>query len=233
MKIIIRIYTYLLLAYTGWRTFSFMSTQLPDSDTGMIIALLFLLATELGMLIWHEASMNYVTTDIQLFIATSLMWIDFFGATGAGIADMIIRQTLAVDFIIPARFASILVYGLPTAVALNVAGALLFISNDADLQLEGAKRAVKLELITSALKEIKKNKAELSNEMLPDVLNSIMGNEMKQNVKKALPPTTKIITRKNKFKIQTFECAKGHLFEGKSRNKRCPKCGGKPKRVKK
>jgi len=229
---IIRIYTYLLLTYTGWRTYDFMSTQLPDTDTGMIIALLFLLATEIGMIIWHEASMHHVTTDIQLFISTTLMWIDFFGATGAGIADMILRQTVTADFVIPERFATILVYGLPVAVALNVAGALLFISNDADTQLSSAKRSVKLELLTAALKEIRSNKTELSNEMLPEMLSSLLGRgKLKKDVKKTLPAIVK--RRTSTFKIQTFECSKGHVFEGKSRNKRCPDCGGKPKRVRK
>ena len=69
MKWMIRAYSFGLLAYTGWLTYDFVSTQIPTGTTGGFIALLFLLATKIGLLLWHEVSMNHTTTEIQNYIA--------------------------------------------------------------------------------------------------------------------------------------------------------------------
>jgi len=101
MKWIIRGYSIALLMYTGWRTYDFMASQMPTGATGGFIAILFLFATELGLLLWHEVSMNHTTTEIQSHISVGLTWIDFIAATGAGIADMILRSTFADGYNVP------------------------------------------------------------------------------------------------------------------------------------
>ena len=75
MKWIIRLYSLALLAYTGYRTYDFMSSQLP-TDGGNLVALLFLGATELGLLLWHEISMKHTTTDTQHSLSVALTWVD-------------------------------------------------------------------------------------------------------------------------------------------------------------
>ena len=62
MKWIIRAYSLGLLAYTGWRTYHFMSTQLPENGNGAFIALLFLLGSvtvrshliSYALLLWNK-----------------------------------------------------------------------------------------------------------------------------------------------------------------------------------
>ena len=95
MKWMIRIYSFLLLAYTGWRTYDFMAAQLPQDTSSQLLSTLFLFTTEAGLLLWHEISLRHTTTEVQHGLSIGLTWIDFAGSLAAGIADMILRQTFA------------------------------------------------------------------------------------------------------------------------------------------
>lgn len=154
MKWIIRIYTFVLLIYTGWRTIDFLLMQLPDNDMSWWLALVFLFATEIGILIWHEISMSHTTTYTQHYIATGLTWLDFTGSFGAGVADMILRQTMMADYQIPRELAMGLIIGLPLIVAINVAGALMYLANDADLQRIRTRKFLEFEADKQAMQEI-------------------------------------------------------------------------------
>jgi len=167
MKWIIRLYALVLLGYTGWRTYDFMSQSLPANSTGQILSILFLFATEAGLLIWHETSLRSTTSE-QETIAVSLTWLDFTGSLGAGIADMILRQSLT-TMVIPPWLTMSLIYGLPITVALNVAGALLFISNDAETQISKAKAHLRFDITKQALKELSDNSAQIAEKMKPAI----------------------------------------------------------------
>ena len=174
MKWIVRIYTLVLLLYTGWRTVDFLLHQLPDTELSWWLAIVFLFATEIGILIWHEISLTHTTTYTQHYIATGLTWLDFTGSFGAGVADMILRQTMMADYKIPPAFALGLIIGLPLIVAINVAGALVFQSNDADLVRLRARKFLEFEadqqatqeLMVSRRKLVANKKRELMNELL-------------------------------------------------------------------
>src|SRR5512146_1845823 len=101
MKWIIRIYSVVLLGYTGWRTFDFISSQLPKNDISFWLSIAFLFCTEAGLLIWHELHLKHTTTEEQENIARWMTWIDFIGSLTAGIADMILRQTLVQGYQVP------------------------------------------------------------------------------------------------------------------------------------
>lgn len=169
MRWIIRGYAMVLLAYTGWRTYDFMINQLPDGDASSWLALLFLFATEAGLILWHEVSMSHSTTREQQAIATTLTWVDLLGSLAAGIADMILRQTLREGYAIPPTLLTFLIYGLPVIVALNVAGALLFLSNDAELQVDRAKKQLRFEITRQALRELRDNQGSIAEGMKKDI----------------------------------------------------------------
>lgn len=162
MRWIVRMYVFILLAYTGWRTYDFMINQLPVGDTSYWLAILFLFATEAGLALWHEVSMSHVTTKEQEEISVALTWIDFVGSLAAGIADMILRQTIASNYQIPTTLVGFLIYGLPAIVALNVAGGLMYLSNDAELQLTRAKKQLRFEITRQAIAELRDRKAAIA-----------------------------------------------------------------------
>lgn len=169
MKWIVRFYSFILLAYTGWRTYDFMSRQLPSGYSSMVLSILFLFATEAGLLLWHEVSLSHSTTIEQQQISTGLTWLDFIGSLGAGIADMIIRQTLISDYQIPPLLITALIYGLPATVAANVAGALMYLSHDAEKQIDRAKNQLRFEVTRQAIKELRDNTGSIAETMKKDI----------------------------------------------------------------
>lgn len=188
MKWLIRFYAFGLLAYTGFRTYSFIQSQLPTSESGTFIALLFLLATEIGLLLWHEVSMHHTTTEIQSHIATGLTWIDFIAATGAGIADMILRQNFAAGYQLPPLLIILLLYGLPIVVALNVAGVLLFLSNDSDTVIEREKSKLRHEIHKQVLKDLSESRgtvaASLKKTIATQLREEVTGNTLRTYVRR-------------------------------------------------
>jgi hypothetical protein len=174
MKWIIRFYGICLLIYTGMRTFWFIRDQLPTGDASTILALVFLLATELGMLLWHEMSLRHTTTEVQQNIATVMTWLDFAGSTLAGTADMIIRQHFLTGYQLPGWLGLVVLYGLPCLMAVNVASTLIYTSNDSDALLERADRRLEheenrleIEARRQALRELHANRAAIAERLQP------------------------------------------------------------------
>lgn len=165
MRWLIRIYAFILLGYAGWRTYDFLLHSLPAGETGYLLALLFLFATEAGLILWHEVSIRHTSTQEQHYIATALTWVDFAGSLSAGTADMILRQTFVQGYTIPSILVTVLIYGLPLVVALNVAGVLIYLANDNELQIDRAKRELKFEITRQALRELADNKSAIAEQM--------------------------------------------------------------------
>lgn len=183
MKWIIRLYSLVLLAYTGWRTWDFINQQLPDNETGFYLAILFLFATEIGLVIWHEASLGHTTTYTQHGIATALTWVDFAGSLGAGLADMIIRQTIS-DYQVPEWLALALIFGLPAIVALNVAGAILYMQNDAESVEDRAERFLAFEATKQAIKDLDRNRSQLANARKAEIYQDITGKAFRRTARR-------------------------------------------------
>lgn len=163
MKWVIRGYSFILLGYTGWRTFDFMSSQLPKDDLSFWLSIVFLFATEIGLLIWHEQALSHVTTETQEGIAKWMTGLDFIGSTAAGVADMILRQTLVENYVIPAWLVQFLIYGLPLIVAANVGAVLLYLWFDGRSWLEREKRQTMFEITRTAINELKKDRKEIAH----------------------------------------------------------------------
>lgn len=173
MRWIVRVYTLVLLVYTGWRTYDFMMHQLPAGDLSFWLAILFLFATEARLAIWHEVSISHTSTYTQHYVAVSLTWLDFAGSLSAGVADMILRQTFYDGYQVPSLLATGLIYGLPLLVAINVAGALVYLANDAEQQLEREKRFIDFEASRQALRQVGSNRrviAQAKRDALYDIL---------------------------------------------------------------
>lgn len=175
MKWIIRIYSLVLLAYTGWRTYDFMSSQLPKSDISFWLSIAFLFATEAGLVLWHEAHLHHTTTDVQDKLTMGLTWIDFVGSLAAGIADMILRQTFIDGYQIPPMLAQFLMYGLPCIMAINVAGVILFEQNDAEVQEDAAEKAARFEVHKAAMKQIRADKSAMATEKSDVIYKRVRG----------------------------------------------------------
>lgn len=164
MKWIIRIYSLVLLAYTGWRTYDFMQSNLPKSDISFWLSIAFLFATEAGLVLWHEAHLKHTTTDTQDKLTFALTWIDFVGSLAAGIGDMVLRQTFLQGYQIPPALAQFLLYGLPCIMAINVAGVILFEENDAETLEDKAEKAARFEIHKTAMRDIRRDKQALATE---------------------------------------------------------------------
>jgi hypothetical protein len=164
MKIFIRLYALGLLIYTGWRTYDFMYTQLPQNDFTFVLAIAFLLATELGLILWHETHLSHVTTAAQDTLTAWMTWIDFGGSVLAGIADMIIRQTMIDGYQLPREFAIVLMVGLPVIMGLNVAAVILFEQWDAKTQENKARKAYLFEAHREAMGDIEADREGFARE---------------------------------------------------------------------
>ena len=192
MKWIVRIYALILLGYTGWRTYDFMASQLPsDQASSQVIALLFLFATEVGLVLWHEVSLNHSSTREQSYLSQALTWADLTGSLGAGVADMIMRQTFSASYQIPPLLAQLLIYGLPLVVVLNVAGVLIYLSNDSETQIERAKKELRFEVTRQAIKELRDNTGAVAEGMKKDIYrqlrDDVTGKLAKQYLKEQTP----------------------------------------------
>jgi len=194
MKWMVRLYSLILLAYTGWRTYDFMASQLPKTDLSFWLSLIFLFATEVGLLLWHETSLNHATTETQEQLANWMTWIDFFASTAAGIADMIIRQTMVVDYKIPPILVDFLIYGLPITMALNVAAVLVYISNDGEAQIKREKRQVQYEIYRQALADLRNAKVEIARDKKAQVYSDLRA-EITGNIDKKYGTRTATATQ--------------------------------------
>lgn len=169
MRWVIRGYAFILLGYTAWRTVDFLLSQLPTGDVSLWLSIAFLFASECGLLIWHEVSLNYSTTREQHGLSVVLTWTDFVASLAAGTADMILRQTLLADYRIPNFLAEALIYGLPLVMAANVAGVLIYLSNDAETQLDRAKKTLRFEVTRQAIRELEDNMSAIAEGMKKDI----------------------------------------------------------------
>lgn len=198
MKWIIRIYAVILLSYTGWRTYDFMLHQLPQGDTSYLLALLFLFATEAGLALWHEISLNHTTTQEQQYLSQGLTWLDFAGSFVAGIADMILRQTFIEGYIIPPLLVTVLIYGMPLVVAMNVAGVLFYLGNDAETQLDRGKKQLRFEVTRQALRELKDNKGAIAESLKKDIYRKLRDDVTGKIAKEFLPAGQTILVQPSK-----------------------------------
>jgi hypothetical protein len=168
VKWVLRIYAVSLLVYTGFRTWRFLQTTLPASESGQFVSLVFLLAAEIGLILWHELSLRS-TTGRQNSIANVMTWTDFAASTAAGIADMLIGQSLIEGYQIPPMLGMAIIYGLPLVMAANVAAAILFFNADSDEQLDKSRRMLKHTIHAEAMTQVQKQQKAVAKGLAPEL----------------------------------------------------------------
>lgn len=175
MKICIKIYSYILLLYSGWRTYDFIFRQMPTEMGNMRswLSIVFLFTTEVGLLLWHETSLKHVTTHDQNTLTRWMVGVDLVGSLAAGIADLILTQTFAQGYKISPLLADFLIYGLPIIVFLNIVAVILFENFDAELQEDKAEKEVEFEIHQEAIKQLRKEKKALATEKKKAIYNDI------------------------------------------------------------
>jgi hypothetical protein len=191
MRWIIRFYSFFLLAYTGWRTYDFMRAQLPSDATGQILALMFLLTTEAGLILWHEISLKHTTTEVQHYTAIVMTWLDFVASLGAGVADMILRATFVDGFIIPPILSALLIYGLPIATAMNVGAVLVYLSNDADTLIETQKRRLRFEIYKQTMADVRDSQGAIAASMKKAISAEICDDVTQNTIRRHITNTVK------------------------------------------
>jgi hypothetical protein len=171
----VRVYSIILMLYTGWRTLDFMMSQLPKNDLSFWLSIVFLFAAEAGLLLWSELAMKYCTTDTQEYIAKTMAVIDFIGSTAAGTADMIMHQTLLQDMVVPRTLGQFLIYGMPIIMAANVGAVFLYLWFDADQWIEREKRQTVFEITKAAIQELKGERVAIAGAKKGLVYSSMKG----------------------------------------------------------
>ena len=222
MKWVIRAYSFVLLGYTGWRTYDLLLHNLPADWSSSLLAMLFLFAAEIGLVLWHEASINSTTTYTQHYVATALTWLDFVGSTVAGVGDMIIRQTIIGDYAVPPLLAMVIIYGLPAIMAANVAGALVYLSNDGQAVKDREKRMLSFEAHEQAIRELKQHRGRLVVQAKRDIYAEITGAELGQEPQHPTPKTPAIVSGNGRGGevVYPVETDRPNLDLGKVRGKK-------------
>lgn len=161
VRLVMYVYAVILSGYMGWRTWDFMSQQIPPEmgDAGFYLPLLYLFATEIGMIVWLEVSRRATTTH-QYVISTVFTYLDFVGSSFAGVADMITRQQM-IAMTIPETLARFLTYAMPVLLATNVLAVIAFLKFDADEMRERSDRELNWAAYSGAAKWAKAHKGQL------------------------------------------------------------------------
>ena len=185
-----------LLIYAGFRSFDYMSGSLLGigQTTAYLVAIVFLFASEIGLLIWLHVARPHATTDIQETVSTAMIFINFIGSMILGLADLLKHNTLYtvdVSFLDP-----VLLFAPWVLIVANVGGYLIYHMADSDEQLSRAERRlhheeVRLEMTArqKAIEELKSNMDGLADRLAPnyfkDITNRVEGRTAKRFAKVA------------------------------------------------
>ncbi len=167
-------YAIALLVYAGWRSFDYVSGSLAgiDKTVATLVAIIFLFASEVGLLIWLHKAMPSATTDTQEATATTMIGINFVGSMVLGLADVLKHNTLynvRLDWLDP-----VLLLAPWVLIAANVGGVILYHLNDSEEMLHRAERRLahaesklEIEARTKAVQELEKNEQALAEKLAP------------------------------------------------------------------
>jgi len=163
-----------LLAYSAWRSFDYLSIGLAgvDPTVATVVSLIFLFASEIGLLLWLHAGVPGSSTDTQETIAKSMIGVDFVGSLALGVADLLLHNTV---YIVDFRWLDpILLVAPAILVAANVGAVVLYYLSDAEEQLRRAERQLdyeeaQLEISArkAAIQELRSNRREIGEKLAP------------------------------------------------------------------
>lgn len=163
-----------MLAYTGWRVYDYMSTNLVgvDQGTGFWVALAFLTFTEIGLLVWLHVAQPGATTNRQENVANVMVWVDYAGSMLLGLADLVKHNTMyRVDL---SKIDPVLFIAPWVIVAANVAAWIVFKTNDSDEKLRREERRLlhaehelEIKARTDAIAALRANTEGLARKLAP------------------------------------------------------------------
>lgn len=172
----------ILLIYSAWRSFDYLMIGLNgvNSTVAVIVSLVFLFASEIGLLLWLHAGVPGSTTDAQETIAKCMIAVDFVGSLALGVADLLVHNTLyQVDF---SWLDPVLLVAPALLVAANVGAVVMYHLADAEEQLRRADRQLdfeeaQLEITArqAAIKQLQSNRREIGEKLAPAIYADIRG----------------------------------------------------------
>jgi hypothetical protein len=189
-KHLMTIYAVALLVYAGWRSFDYMTRLLADvsTTTANLVAIVFLFASEIGLLVWLYVAGPNATTEAQETTATVLMVVNFIGSMILGLADILAHNTL---YAFEMPWAEPVLLLTPwVLVAANVAGHIVYHRSDADEKLKQAERALqfqerKLHILSkqAAIASLQAEQESMARELAPhyyrDIRDRVTGQTMR------------------------------------------------------
>ena len=171
-----------LLAYSGWRTWDYLSRYLLNDvavTESVIIGAFFLVVTEIGYLFWLHKGQPDATTDLQETTATILIYIDLFGSLAIGLADLAVHNSM---YNVDLTAIDPILFLMPWfLIASNLIGYTIYHGGDSERQLERATRQLKHEEIRfeiearrQALDELNKNRQAMGAKLAPHYFKDIV-----------------------------------------------------------
>ena len=181
----------ILLVYAGWRSFDYMvgSLQGVSPTIAILVSLIFLFASEIGLLVWLYYAAPNANTEIQETTAKVMIGINFIGSMILGLADLLKHNTLyTVDLAI---LDPILLLAPWVMIAANVLGHIIYHQSDsfemmkrAERQLSHEESKLEIEARTRAIAELHKNRDALADKLAPhyynDLTDRVTGRTMKR-----------------------------------------------------
>lgn len=184
-------YAIVLLLYAGWRSFDYMAGSLKDvgQTTAFLIAVIFLFASEIGLLFWLHFAQPNSSTDIQETTSNVMIGINFAGSMVLGLADLLKHNTLYtinLEWLDP-----VLLLAPWILVAANVLGHIIYHLTDSDEQLKRAERrlaheeaSLEIDARRHAVNELNKNRQALAEKLAPhfygDLVDRVEGRTLKR-----------------------------------------------------
>lgn len=173
-KHVITIFAVVMLIYQGWRVFDYMGANLTgvSDSVRLVISIAFLAFSEIGLLIWLHVGIPAASTDLQETVATALIWLNFGGSMIIGLGDMLKHNTIyAVDL---SAVDPLLFLAPWVMVVLNIAGYLIYYTNDSEAKLERESRRltheenqIEIEARRHAVRTLRANKDGLAEKLAP------------------------------------------------------------------
>lgn len=180
-KHVITAFAIALLIYAGFRSFDYMKMNLQGvgQTTAYLVALVFLFASEIGLLVWLHVARPQATTDIQETTSTAMIAVNFVGSMILGLADLLIHNTL---YVVNVSFLDpVLLFAPWFLIVANVGGYLVYHMADSDEQLARAERRLhheevrlEMEARTQAIQELQGNLKGLAGKLAPHYYNDLV-----------------------------------------------------------
>lgn len=179
MGVIMYVYGCILLGYTVYRSYDFLQYNLPTAIAGEV-ALLGVFALDIGLIVWDTAYSYFAKSKRQEQISLAFIVVDFLGSFGAGVADMILRQTM-INYVMPPVLGKILIYGIPAIVAGNVAALIYYMINDPTQAEKRVRRRIEAKVIEGALEQVEADADALAQEVKKSIA-EVIKRRAKENV---------------------------------------------------